>query len=179
MMKNVLVISTSLRPHSNSDVLARAFVQGAEEAGHQVEYISLRGKDIHFCRGCYACEQTFQCAVKDDAPAIVEQINDADVIAFATPIYYYEMAGQLKALLDRTVSKYYAPHKPQDIYLLTAAAENEPSTPEGAEHGLQGWIACYDDVRLAGHVFAGGVQNQGDIEGHPAIQKAYNSGKAC
>ena len=55
-MKNVLIISTSLRPNSNSQALGDQFAKGAREAGHRVEQVSLRGKDIRFCQGCLACQ---------------------------------------------------------------------------------------------------------------------------
>lgn len=58
-------------------------------------------KNIRFCKGCLACQKTQHCVINDDAPAIVAKMHDADVIVFATPIYYYEMCGQLKTLLDR------------------------------------------------------------------------------
>lgn len=55
MDKKVLVISASLRPGSNSHALAEQFAEGAREAGHEVELVSLRGREIQFCRGCTAC----------------------------------------------------------------------------------------------------------------------------
>ena len=97
----ILVISTSLRARSNSEALADEFIRGAQDAGHEVEKITLKDKDIKFCKGCLACQTTQRCAIKDDAPAIVEKMHDADAICFATPIYYYEMSGQMKTLLDR------------------------------------------------------------------------------
>ena len=86
MGKSVLVVSASLRPTSNSHALALAFAEGAREAGHDVETVSLRGKRIEFCRGCLACQAGAACPLKDDAAAIVERIVAADAIAFATPI---------------------------------------------------------------------------------------------
>lgn len=173
----VLIITTSLRARSNSDVLAEAFARGAAEAGNEVETISLRGKDLRFCRGCLSCVKTLRCVIKDDAPAIVEKMHDADAIVFATPIYYYEMSGQMKTLLDRANPLYASDYHFRDIYLLTTAAEDEEQTPEGAEHGLNGWIACFENARLAGTVFAGGVTDIGEIAGHPSLQTAYNMGK--
>ena len=100
-MKTVLVISSSLRANSNSEALADAFARGAADAGNRVEKVTLKENDIRFCKGCLACPRTQRCAIADDAPAIVERMREADAIAFSTPIYYYEMSGQLKTLLDR------------------------------------------------------------------------------
>ena len=59
-MKKVIVISTSLRAGSNSDMLADKFIEGALQAGHEVEKISLIGKDIRFCRGCFSLPEIGQ-----------------------------------------------------------------------------------------------------------------------
>ena len=121
-MKNILIISSSLRRGSNSEALAMEFARGAADAGNKVELISLRDKDIRFCRGCLACQKTLKCVMADDAQAIVAKMHDADVIAFATPIYYYEMSGQLKTLLDRANPLYSSDYHFRDIYMLTSAA---------------------------------------------------------
>ena len=60
-MKKVVVISTSLRAGSNSQVLAEQFAEGAKSAGNEVEFITLRGKEIKFCVGCLACQKTGAC----------------------------------------------------------------------------------------------------------------------
>ena len=160
-MKNVLILSTSLRKHSNSDLLAQQFAEGAREAGNQVEVISLRGKDIRFCTGCMACLRAPVCAQKDDANAIVEKMGRADVICFATPVYYYAMAGQMKTLLDRGNPLFSQDYSFRDIYLLTASAEAEDSAADGSIHGLKGWIACFPKARLAGVVRGGGADAPG------------------
>lgn len=176
-MKNVLIISSSLRKGSNSEALAAEFARGAADAGNKVELISLRDMDIRFCRGCLACQKTQKCVIADDAPAIVAKMHDADVIAFASPIYYYEMSGQLKTLLDRANPLYPSDYRFRDIYMLTSAAEDEPSTPERAVSGLTGWIDCFAKACLAGTVFAGGVNDPGEVKGHPALAEAYTAGK--
>lgn len=176
-MKKIIVISSSLRVNSNSEALAGEFARGAADSGNEVEIISLRGKEIRFCTGCLTCQKTLQCVLRDDAPAIVGKMRDADVIVFASPIYYYEMAGQLKTLLDRANPLYPSDYRFRDIYMLTSAAEDEPSTPERAVGGLTGWIDCFGKARLAGTAFAGGVTSPGEVIGHPSLRQAYEMGK--
>ena len=121
MAKKVLVISTSMRGNSNSEKLAEAFADGAKAAGNEVELISLKNKTIAFCKGCLACQQTGHCVIKDDANAITDKMLEADVVAWATPIYYYEMSGQMKTMIDRANSLFPKDYKFRDVYLLTAA----------------------------------------------------------
>lgn len=177
MSKNVLILSTSMRDNSNSEILAKAFAQGAIAAGNSVEMITLKEKSIAFCKGCLACQKIGRCVIQDDALAISEQMKEADVIVWATPIYYYEMSGQMKTLMDRANSLYASDYKFRDIYLLSTAAEDEEGVDGGAVHGLNGWIACYERARLKGKVFAGGVNGSGEINGHPALKAAYDMGK--
>ena len=92
--KNILILSTSPRKNGNSEMLAREFARGAEQAGHNVELISLHDKTIGFCKGCLACQKTQRCVIHDDADAIVRKMKDAEVIAFATPIYFMRCAGK-------------------------------------------------------------------------------------
>lgn len=177
MSKQVWIVSASLRPNSNSDALARAFARGARDAGHTVTEVSLRGKDLRFCQGCLACQRTGRCPIQDDAAVLVRQMHDADVLVFATPIYYYGMSGQMKTLLDRANPLYGGDYRFTDVYLLTCAAEDEQATPARAVSGLEGWIACFERARLAGTVFAGGVDNPGEIAGHTALAEAEALGR--
>ena len=117
--------------------MAERFAAGAKAAGHDVEFVSLQGKEIKFCVGCLSCQTTGACIFKDDVPAIMESVQDADVVCWATPIYYYDMSGQMKTLIDRMNAMYPKDYLFHDIYLLTTAHENEPDfTPKRAESGL-------------------------------------------
>lgn len=178
MHKKVLIISTSPRRGGNSDSLADAFAQGAREAGHTVEQISLSDKTIGFCKGCLVCQKTQRCVIRDDADSIAQNMLTADVLVFSTPIYYYGMCGQMKTMLDRSNPLYSADYRFRDVYLLAAAAEEDEHTVDGAVNGLQGWIDCFEKARLAGTVFAGGVTAVGEIQNHPALQRAYQLGNA-
>lgn len=177
MPKKVLIISTSLRKNSNSDGLADAFFQGAKEAGNTVEAISLKDKTIGFCKGCLACQKTGNCIIHDDAENITEKMLTADVLVFATPIYYYEMSGQMKTMLDRANPLFSKDYSFREIYLLSSAAEDEENVDSRAVSGLEGWIECFPKARLAGKIFAGGVTKAGEIKNHPALITAYEAGK--
>ncbi len=178
MSKNIVIISSSFRKNGNSELLAKAFADGTKKAGNQVEVICLSEKTIGFCKGCLACQTSGHCVIADDAGAITEKMCQSDVIVFATPIYYYEMSGQLKTMLDRANALFVRDYKFRDIYVLTSAAEAEPHTPGRAVNGIEGWIACFEKARLAGTVFAGGVTGAGEIKGHAALEKAFEMGKA-
>ncbi len=101
MSKTVLIISSSPRKNGNSETLADAFAKGAREAGHSVETVRLREKQLGFCKGCLACLKLGHCVIQDDAVEIAAKMHDADVLVFATPVYYYSVCGQLKTMLDR------------------------------------------------------------------------------
>lgn len=177
-MKKVIVISTSLRRGSNSDMLADKFVEGAKIAGNEVKKISLIGKNIQFCKGCLGCQQLGHCVINDDVNDIMTKVLKSDVVVWATPIYYYEMSGQMKTLIDRMNAMYELDYQFRDVYLLTTAAEDEEHTPKRAETGLTGWLDCYPKSRLAGTLFCGSVNNAREIEGNPKLQEAFELGKS-
>lgn len=176
-MKRVVVISTSLRHGSNSDMLADKFAEGARAAGNDVEKISLSQKDIQFCKGCLGCQKLGRCVIGDDVNDIMAKVLQADVVCWATPIYYYEMSGQMKTLIDRMNAMYKQDYQFRDVYMLTTAADDDEQTPKRAEAGLTGWTDCYPKSRLAGTLFCGGVDEARAIEGSAKLREAYEMGK--
>ncbi|MDY4494665.1 MAG: flavodoxin family protein [Erysipelotrichaceae bacterium] len=177
-MRKVLIISTSLRGNSNSDILARECEKGARDAGLDTEYVSLKGKDIKYCIGCLSCQKTGKCVLKDGVTDIMAKAKEAEVIVYATPIYYYEMCGQMKTLLDRFNPLYSGDYNFRDIYLIATAADDGDATFDKAYSGLQGWVDCFDKARLKGKVVAGGVDEAGSVNNFVDIKnKAYELGK--
>ena len=177
MSKRILIISSSPRKGGNSETLAAAFAKGAQEAGHQVETVFLREKQVGFCKGCFACLNLGHCVIQDDAVEIAAKMHDADVLVFATPVYYYCVSGQLKTMLDRANPLFDTDYAFTKAYLLATAAEDAPETFAGAEKAVLGWVDCFPRCALAGTVFAGGVNEVGDIIGHPTLERAYQVGK--
>ena len=178
-MSKVLVITASLRAKSNSDILAERLIAGANDAGHEVEHISLRGKELKFCIGCLACQKTQKCVQRDDAVLIAEKVKDSDTVVFVTPIYYYEMSGQMKTLLDRLNPLYPSDYRFRKIYMLSVAAEDEADVPEKAVSGLRGWTDCFEKAELADTLFCGGINAPGEAANKDdALRAAYDFGKS-
>ena len=178
MAKKVLVISPSPRNNSNSEILARQAAKGAEDAGHDVEFITLKDKTLNFCKGCLACQKTMRCVIRDDASEICEKVGNAEVLVFANPIYYYELCGQLKTLLDRCNPLYPSDYKFRDVYLITASAEDGDEVCQTAKGGLQGWVDCFEKAKLVKVLSGGGLSDPADAEANQAyLQAAYQLGK--
>ena len=174
MGKNVLVISSSLRVTSNSAILAHEVVRGATEAGHEAEFLSLAEKDINFCTGCLACQRSHVCTINDDMSMIVDKVKYADVLVFATPVYYYGMSGQLKTMLDRLNPLYGSDYRFREVYAVCTAADDAEGTENGVVSGIENWLSCFEDAKLKGVLFCGGVDGPGDvIVRHDVMERAY------
>ena len=104
MSKKVLILSGSPRKNGNSDLLCDEFMRGAAESGNEVEKIRVAGKKIAPCSGCYYCAaHNGECVHKDDMAEILQKMIDADVIVLSSPVYFYSINAQLKAVIDRTI----------------------------------------------------------------------------
>ena len=177
MAENVLIISGSPRKNGNSEMLCDAFAAGAAAAGKNVEKISLAGKKIGFCTACYACSSG-ECPQKDDAPAIIQKMLTADVIVLATPVYFFTMCAQLKALIDRSVMVYPKITGKKFYYLMTMAETNEKDFV-GTIEALRGFVACCENSQECGMICVPGVYEKGAIVGNPALKKARSMGENC
>ena len=178
MSKKVLIISSSFRLQSNSDILAHEAEKGALEAGNEVEFVNLKGKNINPCFGCMTCQSTLKCVQNDDMIKLVEKVRNSDVLIFATPIYFYEMCGQMKTFLDRCYPLYPGDYKFRDVYIITSSRASATHTSDTATMGLLGWITCFEKANLAGMVIGAGVYEANEILKHPdLLQQAYELGK--
>ena len=180
MPKNIVIISSSPRKNSNSHALAEAFAEGARQAGHSVELVSLRDKSIGFCRGCLACQKTLRCVQRDDADAIAQQALHAVGVGFATPLYCYAVSGQLKTMLDRCNPLYPADYAFREVYLLASSTDASPSAMDGAVKDIEGWVECFPKARLAGVVRGVGLTAEGDIHERPGVlEESLALGRQC
>ena len=121
-MKKILVLTASARKGGNTDLLCDEFIRGAESMGHSVEKMYVAFMQVNGCIGCRACQSNGgHCVQKDDMALIYEKIKEADVIVFASPVYFYSFNSQLKAMMDRTfaIEKVISD---KTVYLITTGA---------------------------------------------------------
>ncbi|MGN0459870.1 MAG: flavodoxin family protein [Ruminococcus sp.] len=178
MSKNVLILSGSPRKDGNSDILCNEFMKGAEESGNRVEKIRVAEKNIGYCRGCYYCRESGgKCVIKDDMAEILEKIIACDVLVLASPVYFYSIDAQLKALIDRTVARW-TEVKNKDFYYIMTAADSEKESMETTLACFRGYADCVTGAKEKGAIFGTGVYEKGEILNSPAMKKAYEMGKS-
>lgn len=188
-MKKILVIQGGGRPNGNTAQLIGSFVKGIEEAGHQAEIFSLTQKEVRGCLGCNACRYGKPCVQRDSFPELAEKIEEADLLAFASPLYFWTISSKLKAVIERMYSLAkedtnpplgrYEKYPEKDCVLLMTSADNYFWTFEQVVSYYQFAIVNYIGFHDKGMLLAGGC---GDTNGRPQItnaelERAYAFGK--
>ena len=177
-MKKVVVINSTPRKGGNSEILAEKFAEGARAAGHSVEVITVRELELKFCVGCMYCHTHDKCALNDGMNALYETVQNADVLCFASPVYFYAVCGQRKIFLDRLNPLYTRKNSFKDVYLLAAAAENDGNAMNGSVCDIQGWVDCFEGATLKDVLRGIGVTDRGEINATDFPRLAFKMGTA-
>ncbi len=176
MKKRVLILSASPRKGGNSDTLCNQLMEGAQQAGHQVEKIFLKEKKINYCTGCGACYNRGNgCSQKDDMENMLNKMIDADVIVMATPVYFYTMNGQMKTFIDRTCSRYTEINNKEFYFIVTAADDDKALMTRTIEE-FRGFLYCLEGATEKGIIYGTGAWQIGDIKNKPVMEEAYKIG---
>ena len=179
MAKNILILSGSPRRGGNSDMLCDEFMRGALEAGNSVEKIFVRSKKIAYCNACYYCKtHEGVCAIKDDMAEVMQKMIDCDVMVLASPVYFYSIDAQLKALIDRTVARW-TEIANKDLYYIMTSADDEADTMDGTLACFHGFAMCINGYEEKGTLYGRGVHEKGEVRNRPELmQIAYEMGES-
>lgn len=172
----ILVITGSPRKNGNSNTLADNFIKGAEEAGHSVVRFDSAFKKVHPCIACNKCGMNGECAFKDDFEFVKENIVDADCVVFATPMYYFGISAQIKAVIDRFYAINGQIHVPKKAVLLMTYADTSESVAQPIISHYE-TLLRYLGWSDAGKIIASGVWTAGDVSRTQYPEKAYELGK--
>lgn len=175
MSKKILVVSSSPRKGSNSEKLCDCFIEGAQQAGHQIEKILLKDCKIGYCVACESCRKNGgKCWQKDDMNWILEKMHEADVLVFATPVYKSCMCAQLKTMIDRMFAGNQTLVN-KEFYFIASAADSKRAI-ESTMESMRGCTFALCGAKIMGEIYGANALNPGDIESSPAMQEAYNYG---
>lgn len=176
-MKKILVLSGSPRKGGNSDLLCDEFMKGAVESGNTVVKINVAQKNISPCSACYYCrDHAGECVCKDDMAEILQNIIDADVLVVASPVYFYSISAQLKAVIDRTVARWLEV-KNKEFYYIMTAADNDRASMNTTLACLRGYADCVEGAKERGVIYGTGVYEKGEVIGNYTMKEAYEMGK--
>ena len=176
MSKKIVILNGSPRKNGNTSALVRAFTEGAEHAGHTVTEFFLNDMTIHGCRGCFGGHSSRECPCvqKDDMDQIYPAVKESDVIILASPLYYWNMSGQIRTAFDRLFAL-----EEGDGNLLRGLERASALLMAAEGHGFDDAVTYYDHLmehmrwKNLGHVLAGG-----NIKGKPEIEEARRLGQS-
>lgn len=172
----ILVINASPREGGNTQQLAEAFSRGAEEVGNEILFLNLRGKKIAGCLGCRYCyAHEGKCVQRDDMQQILKTLDLVDMVVFASPIYWFDMNAQMKAVIDRMYAKGATGFAFNKVALILDA---------GGEHVFDAAVTQYRltcnylNWKNMGIVLASNMEKIGGAAASPAMRQAYELGKS-
>ena len=175
---NILILSGSPRKGGNTDLLVEVFVKGASQK-HHVEVVSIRDYKVNPCMGCNACFKNKDniCVQKDDMQTIYEKMSQADMLVIASPVYFYGLSAQLKAVIDRCHNPIRDTFKIKKTAILLVGAA---TLPELFDSILAQYQLCLNFFKLEdeGRVLARGAKDKGDIKNIDALNEAFRLGQS-
>jgi len=189
MKVKVVGIYGSPRKECNSDLLLDSALRGAQEKAIEVERIYVRDLEISGCIECGVCEKSGTCAIEDDMQDVYHLLDSADVIILCSPIFFYGLTSQGKALIDRgqamwsrkKLSNGKSGEKNASWgrgYLIAVGATRGRNLFKGAQMIARYFFDALN-IEYSGGLFFPGIESRGAVEEHPeALQNAYDLGKA-
>ena len=174
---NILILSGSPRKGGNTDLLVEAFVKGVSQK-HHVEVVSVRDYKVNPCVGCNVCFKSKDntCVQKDDMTIIYEKMAHADMLVIASPVYFYGLSAQLKAVIDRCHNPIRDTFKIKKTAILLVGAA---TLPELFDSILTQYQLCLNFFKLedAGRVLVRSIKDKGDIKNTNALNEAFELGQ--
>ncbi|HIR51362.1 MAG TPA: flavodoxin family protein [Candidatus Avoscillospira avicola] len=181
MRKKIVILNGSPRKNGNTSALVKAFREGAERAGHTVTEFFLDHMNLHGCKGCFGghSNRDCPCVQQDDMNRIYPAVRDCDVVVLASPLYYWNLSGQLRTAMDRLFA---LEEGGQNLLRGNGKSSALLMAAEGYE--FDDAVLYYDHLMAhlrwqnLGHVLAGGNMDAGDVAGKRELQEAFALGQS-
>ena len=176
-MANILVVHGSPRKDGNSQIMADAFIEGAREAGNEIRVAHVGNAKINGCLGCEYCfTHGGECCQKDDMQNFYGDLEWADTVVYAFPLYYYSYPAQIKAFMDRQFcaigGRKFAMKR---AAMLVPFEDKDITTADGLVKSFE--IAMnYSHQEILGIVLCNNSYEKGAVNGKPAIEECRKLG---
>lgn len=189
MVKRVLVINGSLRVRGNTDTLTASLMEGVKSADITARQYFLRDKKIAGCKGCYGCYKKSNCAIKDDMQEIHGEIQKADLLVLASPLYWWGVTGLMKTFIDRLYL--YFSRTNTGMIAGKKALVITPMHVNEIEHGERAYRSEIEPITMTYQyilgrlgvdivdmIFYPGLNHKGDAKKNNGyLNRVYNTGK--
>jgi multimeric flavodoxin WrbA len=182
----VLGIMGSPRRQSNTEILLDKALEGAREAGSEVEKVLVSNLQISPCLEIYTCRKDGNCAIKDDMQSLYEKLLEADHIIFASPIFFYGITSQAKAIIDRCQALWVRKHvlgmgkedkRVRRGVFISVGATRGAKLFDGAVLTVKYFFDAIG-VKYSGDLLVRGIDNKGQIRERPAaLEDAFRLGQ--
>lgn len=177
-MSNVLILVGSPRSEGNTMLLAQSVARGASQH-HLVDILSVADLSVGPCRACNACfsNSDNHCVQLDDMPSLYQRLMAVDVLVLASPVYFYGISAQLKAIVDRLHNPIRDRFTVKKCALVLVGGSSRPQIFDSSLLRFQQLVAHFN-LSDAGHLLVGGMRNAGDVRDTHFISEAYALGQS-
>ena len=182
----VLGIMGSPRRESNTEILLDQALRGAGEAGAEVEKVLVSKLKIAPCLEIYACRKDGNCAIKDDMQLLYKKLLEADHVIFASPMFFYGVPSQAKAVIDRCQALWVRKHvlgvgkedkRERKGVFISVGATRGAKLFDGAVLTVKYFFDAIG-VKYSGDLLVRGIDDKGQIREHPtALEDAFRLGQ--
>ena len=177
-MSRILVLNGSVRRGGNTELLVQSFAEGARK-NNSVEIVSVADFKVNPCIGCNSCfsREENDCSQNDDMTKVYEKLKSTDILVIASPVYFYGISAQLKAMIDRlhTPMRNSFPIKKLALILVGAASLPEMFDAIKVQYRL---ALNFFGLEDAGTVLVRGAKKKGDVKNTDGLKEAYELGNS-
>ena len=177
-MSRILVLNGSVRRGGNTELLVQSFAEGARK-NNSVEIVSVADYKENPCIGCNSCfnREENDCSQNDDMTKVYEKLKSTDILVIASPVYFYGISAQLKAMIDRlhTPLRNSFPIKKLALILVGAASLPEMFDAIKVQYRL---ALNFFGLEDAGTVLVRGAKEKGDVKNTDGLNEAYELGNS-
>ena len=177
-LSNIVILVGSVRKNGNTAQLAQRFAEGAAK-NNNVEIVSVADYNVNPCIGCNSCftREGNQCFQNDDMVQIYEKLRNANIVVIASPVYFYGISAQLKAIVDRLHTPMRNTFHIKKLGLLLVGAVQLPNLFDPILMQYQ-MVLDFFELESIGTVLVRGVKDIGGIEGSSSLEEAYELGSS-